>query len=125
MEGGKISGNTGAGVEVKGKTDKKGAAFIMNGGEISGNGSYGISYANAGESVVELNGGTVFENGSGAQISVIGGSSNDKNEFIHIKPGTLAGNREIYLSAGTMTLEMCIRDSSLGCFRWPTIITAR
>ncbi len=50
----------------------------MNGGEISGNGSYGISYANAGESVVELNGGTVFENGSGAQISVTGGSSNDK-----------------------------------------------
>ena len=60
MEGGKISGNTGTGVEVKGKTDKKGATFIMNGGEISGNGSYGISYSNAGESVVELSGGTVF-----------------------------------------------------------------
>ena len=79
--------------------DKKGATFIMNGGEISGNGSYGISYANAGESVVELNGGTVFENGSGAQISVIGGSSNDKNEFIHItrntggKPGNLSFSR--------------------------------
>lgn len=86
----------------------------MNGGEISGNGSYGISYANAGESVVELNGGTVFENGSGAQISVIGGSSNDKNEFIHIKPGTLAGNREIYLSAGTMTLDEDYQEVWLG-----------
>lgn len=86
----------------------------MNGEEISGNGSYGISYANAGESVVELNGGTVFENGSGAQISVIGGSSNDKNEFIHIKPGTLAGNREIYLSAGTMTLDEDYQEVWLG-----------
>ena len=114
MEGGKISGNTGAGIEVKGKTEKKGAAFIMNGGEISGNGSYGISYANAGESVVELNGGTVFGNGSRAQISVTGGSSNDKNEFIHIKPGTLAGNREIYLSAGTMTLDEDYQEVWLG-----------
>ena len=68
MNGGTISNNTGNGVVVSGKSDKKDVEFIMNDGTISNNGEYGIYYSIGGQSTCNLKGGVI----SGNSIADIG-----------------------------------------------------
>ena len=103
MNGGTITNNT-TGVQVSGKDEYKGVEFIMNGGTISDNRS-GISYTIEGESKVQLNGGTLKENGSNYQISAAGGSAQDAYENIYIASGVLQGNTTVSTSFGTMTFD--------------------
>lgn len=112
MEGGTITDN-GIGVQVSGKTDRKGVTFVMNGGAITGN-KTGISYTIAGESVVELNAGTISGNGTSYQITATGGSANHLNENLKIAAGVLQGNTSVSLSAGTVTLDESYKNVSLG-----------
>ena len=112
MNGGTITNNT-TGVQVSGKDEYKGVEFIMNGGTISDNRS-GISYTIEGESKVQLNGGTLKENGSNYQISAAGGSAQDAYENIYIASGVLQGNTTVSTSFGTMTFDEAYPNLGLG-----------
>ena len=119
MNGGEIARNSGAGVQVSGKTSWRGVEFIMNGGSITDNGSYGISYTVAGESLVEINGGTISGNNS-TQISASGGYAvAEQNggagcEYVHVGAGTLGEQRRVRVSAGTVELPEGYADVNLG-----------
>ena len=67
----------------------------MNGGTITGNSSGAIYYTVAGASVVELNNGQVFSNGTSYQITATGGSANHLNENLKIAAGVLQGNTSV------------------------------
>lgn len=122
MNGGEISGNSSYGVQVTGKADRKGVKFIMNDGIIANNESYGISYTVAGESLVEVNGGSIYGNngGNGAQISASGGYAVAENgdeagyEYTHIAKGVMNDSRRISVSAGTVILPVGYEDVNLG-----------
>lgn len=113
MNGGTITNNNGTAINAEGKSGYKGMEFIMNGGTISNNKS-GISYTIAGKSKVELNAGTIVGNGTNYQIFASGGSANNDNENIYINEGVLQGNKSIYLSAGTITLDQNYTQVYLG-----------
>lgn len=113
MNGGELSNNSTA-VTVNGKTTWQNATFIMNGGRIHNNSRAAISYTIAGKSLVQLLNGEISNNGSGYQISAYGGSSRSANEHIQIASGVLQGNRCVYLSFGTITLDEDYANISLG-----------
>ena len=112
MTGGEISNNQ-SGLKVEGKSNMENASFVMTGGTISNNKS-GISYTIAGKSIVRLEGGTITGNGTNYQISASGGSAKDANEYIYINQDVLQGNKSVYLSAGTVTLDQDYTQVSLG-----------
>ena len=107
MEGGEISSNTGIGIRVSGKPAHKGVHFIMNGGKITDNGSYGIAYTVDGESIVELNGGTVSGNANGGvQVYASDGAACDAYEYVKLQSGVIESSRKIELPFfGTLTLD--------------------
>ncbi len=108
MNGGEISNNTGKGVMVSGKTSWKGVSFIMNNGAITGNGNYAVDCAIGGDSVVELNGGTISGNNDGdAQLYVWNDCSDAKgvypdntNDHLKIAAGVLKGDPTIQVTYG-------------------------
>ncbi len=122
MNGGEIARNSSYGVQVSGKTDWRGVKFIMNGGTIADNGSYGIYHTVTGESLVEINGGTISGNqgSSGRQISSYGGYAVAEQgdeagyEYTHVSAGTMGEPRTVYVSAGTVTLPEGYADVNLG-----------
>lgn len=122
MNGGEIARNSSYGVQVSGKTDWRGVKFIMNGGTIADNGSYGIYHTVTGESLVEINGGTISGNqGSGGrQISSYGGYAVAEQgdeagyEYTHVSAGTMGEPRTVDVSAGTVTLPEGYADVNLG-----------
>ena len=94
MNGGEISGNKGAGVQISGKDSWKGVKFIMNDGTIADNGGVGIDAAIGGNAVVQLNGGSVHGNGDGTEITVWndytdapGAYGKSENDNIYIASG--------------------------------------
>ncbi len=121
MNGGEIARNSSYGVQVSGKTDWRSVTFIMNGGTIADNGGVGISHTVLGESLVELNGGTIIGNGSGSsQISASGGYAVAERdgeagyEYTHISSNVLGEKRGISVSAGTVILPEGYADVNLG-----------
>ena len=123
MNGGEIARNSSYGVQVSGKTSWRGVKFIMNDGVIADNGSYGIFHENTdgGESLVEINGGTISGNdGLYGQINAQGGRAEAQqgdeagNEYTHVSAGTMDEPRTIRVSAGTVTLPEGYPDVNLG-----------
>ena len=123
MNGGEIARNSSYGVQVSGKTNWRGVKFIMNDGVIADNGSYGIYHENTdgGESLVEINGGTISGNdGLYGQINAQGGRAEAQqgdeagNEYTHVSAGTMDEPRTIRVSAGTVTLPEGYPDVNLG-----------
>lgn len=114
MNGGTVTG-FGTGVNCRGKKNRD-ATFIMNGGKITDNTLYAINFSNfaTSESVVELNAGSIENNGMSAQISVMGGNSNDICEHIKVKAGILKGSQTVQVTAGTITLDDDYPDVQLG-----------
>lgn len=107
MNGGEISGNKGAGVQISGKDSWKGVKFIMNDGTIADNGGVGIDAAIGGNAVVQLNGGSVHGNGDGTEITVWndytdapGAYGKSENDNIYIASGVLQGNRTVKVMHG-------------------------
>ena len=112
MNGGTITNNT-TGVQVSGKDNFKGVEFIMNGGTISDN-TFGVSYTVAGQSKVQLNGGTITGNGTNYQVSASGGSAQDEYEYLYIAPGILEGNTGVSVASYTVTLDEDYKAVYLG-----------
>ena len=116
MNGGSISNNGSYGVRISGKTGFTGVQFIMNGGIIAENSSEGVRYENVAgsESTVELNAGTIINNGTDYQIYASGGNSEQDSERIRINSGILKNETTVLLSAGIVTLDVDYIDVMLG-----------
>ena len=110
MNGGEISGNE-IGIYMREKVNNH---FIMNGGKIINNRSAGISHIFGNSTYIELNGGEIFDNGDGYEISAIIGSANNKKNYLSLKSGVLKGNRCINLSFGKVAMDEGYTDISLG-----------
>ena len=108
MNGGEIARNSSYGVQVSGKADKTDVTFIMNGGQIVDNDRAGIQYAIGGQSIVELNGGTIAgNNGGDAEVVVFNDYTDapnayptNSNDHIKIKPGVISGTRTVQVKRG-------------------------
>ena len=112
MNGGTIS-NFNYGVNCRGKLDTNGklnkprpATFIMNGGKLADNKTYGLYFQgiSASESIVDIEGGTIEGNGS-AEIYAYGGNSRNAYERLKLNAETLKGAHTVKLSLGTLTLD--------------------
>ena len=122
MNGGEIARNSSYGVQVKGKDNWKGVKFIMNGGKICDNGNYGVYHIVAGQSLVEINGGTISGNKgtSDRQISSSGGyavaetEEGSGYEYTHVSADVMGEPRTIYVSAGTVILPEGYAAVNLG-----------
>lgn len=93
MNGGTIT-NFDTGVYCRGK-ERRDATFIMNGGTITGNRSQAVDFHALGESIVQLNGGSISGNGSNHQIRYKDGSAREASEHIQIAPDVLQENLSI------------------------------
>ena len=115
MEGGTIT-DFSTGVYCRGKPGGKSAKFIMTDGTIKNNSLYGVNYAatSGSNSLVQLFGGSLFDNGSDYQISVSGGSAKDATENIYIAPGVLQEKPEVYVASSIVTLDSNYKAVSLG-----------
>lgn len=113
MNGGEITGFS-AGVYCRGKKNSP-ASFIMNGGRIYENISYGINFScyTGSRSIVQLKGGTVENNGN-TEIYMSSGQASDANEHVEIHSGVLGGNRNIELSPGTVSFDKEYEDVQIG-----------
>ena len=115
MNGGEISYNTGAGVEVTGKNENngrhKGVSFIFNNGKIIGNGEYGIIYdiRNVGsEANLDITGGEISGNKGEAQILIegAGAGAEDNYDNIYLNEGVLEKDPNFKVDGfGTITLD--------------------
>ena len=122
MNGGEIARNSSYGVQISGKADWKGVKFIMNGGKICDNGNYGVYHTVAGQSLVEINGGTISGNKgtSDGQISSSGGYAVAETEegagyeYTHVSANVMGEPRTIYVSAGQVELPEGYADVNLG-----------
>lgn len=110
MNGGEISGN-GTGVYMREKATNH---FIMNGGKIINNRSAGISHTFGNRTYIQLNGGEISGNGGNYEISASSGSANDSKNYLLLKKDVLKGNRCINLAFGRVTLDEDYTDISLG-----------
>ncbi|MBS5590068.1 S-layer homology domain-containing protein [Muriventricola aceti] len=110
MNGGEISGN-GTGVSMREKATNH---FIMNGGKIINNRSAGISHTFGNKTYIQLNGGEISGNGGNYEISASSGSANDSKNYLLLKKDVLKGNRCINLAFGRVTLDEDHADISLG-----------
>lgn len=107
MNGGEIARNSSYGVQVSGKTDWTGVKFIMNGGTIADNEGVGVYAAIGGNAVVQLNGGSVFGNGGGTEVTVWNDYTDApdaygkaENDNIYVAEGVLQGNRTVNVIHG-------------------------
>ena len=101
MNGGTITGFS-KGVDCRGKNNSS-ASFTMNDGRITGNSSCALDFngISGSKSVVNINGGTIENNGNAYQINVVDGKARDAFERIKINPSVLKGNTTINLSSKT------------------------
>lgn len=107
MNGGEISRNSSYGVQVSGKSSRKGVTFIMNGGTIADNGNFGIDYAIGGNSKVVLNQGSIHGNGEGTELRVWNDYTDspnvypiNENDHLSIASNVLSGQRNIQVQYG-------------------------
>ncbi len=96
MKGGEIARNTHAGVKVSAKDKWEGVTFIMNGGVIADNGDYGVDATIGGDAVVQLNGGSIYGNGSDGEVCVWNDYTDSPNAFGD------SGNDHLYIAAGVL-----------------------
>lgn len=107
MNGGEIARNTGAGVRVSAKDSWKGVTFIMNDGVIADNGGAGVDATIGGDAVVQLNGGSIYGNGSDAEVEVWNDYTDSPNAYgdsindhLYIADGVLQGDRTVKVLHG-------------------------
>lgn len=107
MSGGEISRNGGAAIQVSGKNSWKGVKFIMNDGVIADNEGVGVDAAIGGNAVVQLNGGSVYGNGDGTEVTVWNDYTDApdafgkaENDNIYIAEGVLQGSRSVKVMHG-------------------------
>ena len=111
MNGGEISRNGGAGVQISGKSSWKGVKFIMEDGVIANNEGVGVDAAIGGNAVVQLKGGDIYGNGDGTEVTVWNdytdapaayGQAESDNLFIG--EGVLQGARTVKVKHGYSSL---------------------
>ncbi len=107
MKGGEISRNGGAGIQISGKDSWKGVKFIMEDGTIADNEGVGIDAAIGGNAVVQLNGGSIYGNGDGTEVTVWndytdspGAYARNENDHLAIAEGVIQGERTIKVMHG-------------------------
>lgn len=114
MNGGTITG-FGTGVYCRGKVDRD-ATFVMNDGVIAGNTSQGINFAaiSGSQSNVDLNGGTIENNGENYEVYMFNGNSEDAYERVKLNSGVVKGNMTVNVSFGKIILDEDYADVQLG-----------
>lgn len=114
IKGGEISNNNCAGIATAVDSKMVGNKLVIDGGNIINNQKEAIKASVGYQSIVNVNGGMIYGNGTSYQISASGGSAKDANENIFIAPSVLQGNKSVKLSAGTVTLDQDYTQVYLG-----------